>query len=393
MKCSISVLAGVLICVAGGFAFEPMFDTRVDYADGDGPFSVFSIDLDGDGDNDLATANRYSNNVSILLNNGDFTSATYICGDVDGSGVMPMDVADLVYLVDYMFCGGPAPDPLDAANMAGCAGVNIHDLIYIINYMFTAGPEPTACADHSLCPPTASGSLSLSHVDGLNATGELEIGAPITFYLRLANGETAMGGITNGYRIYSLTGATWTTTVADTTVGAFSLMTWLFNQYINHIGVTGSGADTVGFGAFVSPAAVGLPPFYDKEYFEIQIGPIDQTYEGGQICLDSSYYPPAGEWLWSTGYDLYAPTWDGPHCFTIASCCKARGDIDHSGVLPIDIADLVYLVDYMFNLGPEPWCLEEGNVDAIGGELIDIADLVYLVDYMFNSGPEPPPCP
>ena len=41
-------------------------------------------------------------------------------------------------------------------------------------------------------------------------------------------------------------------------------------------------------------------------------------------------------------------------------------------------------------LAPEPPSLEEGNVDGIGG--IDIADLVYLVDYMFVEGPEPPAC-
>ncbi len=74
-------------------------------------------------------------------------------------------------------------------------------------------------------------------------------------------------------------------------------------------------------------------------------------------------------------------------------CCAIRGDVDHSGVLPIDIADLVYLVDYMFNEGPTPVCWGEGDVDGSGVEPIDIADLVYLVDYMFNSGPAPPPCP
>ncbi len=74
-------------------------------------------------------------------------------------------------------------------------------------------------------------------------------------------------------------------------------------------------------------------------------------------------------------------------------CCVIRGDVDHSGVLPIDIADLVYLVDYMFNQGPLPVCFDEGDIDGSGAAPIDIADLVYLVDYMFNQGPAPPPCP
>ena len=42
-----------------------------DYVAGDRPQSVFSADLDDDGDNDLAVANYNSDNVSILLNSGD----------------------------------------------------------------------------------------------------------------------------------------------------------------------------------------------------------------------------------------------------------------------------------------------------------------------------------
>ncbi|MCK4605803.1 MAG: hypothetical protein KAU35_00765, partial [candidate division Zixibacteria bacterium] len=76
----------------------------------------------------------------------------------------------------------------------------------------------------------------------------------------------------------------------------------------------------------------------------------------------------------------------------IGGCCVIRGDVDHSGVLPIDIADLVWLVDYMFVQGLEPPCWDEGDVDGSGFEPIDIADLVWLVDYMFVQGDPPPPC-
>jgi hypothetical protein len=67
------------------------------------------------------------------------------------------------------------------------------------------------------------------------------------------------------------------------------------------------------------------------------------------------------------------------------------GDMDGSGALPLDVADLVYLVDYMFNGGPAPVAMAAANVDGIGGTQLDIADLVYLVDFMFNGGP-PPVC-
>ena len=59
-----------------------------------------------------------------------------------------IDIADLVYLVDYMFTGGPPP-PISilSADLDCNLGVDIADLVYLVDYMFTGGPEP---CDH--CP-------------------------------------------------------------------------------------------------------------------------------------------------------------------------------------------------------------------------------------------------
>ena len=76
------------------------------------------------------------------------------------------------------------------------------------------------------------------------------------------------------------------------------------------------------------------------------------------------------------------------------SCCDGiRGDINYDALDQIDIADLVYFVDYSFGnpQGPEPPCFEEADVDASAS--LDIADIVYLVSYMFNGGPAPVVCP
>jgi len=71
-----------------------------------------------------------------------------------------------------------------------------------------------------------------------------------------------------------------------------------------------------------------------------------------------------------------------------ACCCVARGSVN--GEDGINIADLTYLVDYLFRSGPPPPCPEEGNVNGDNG--VNVADLTYLVDYLFRSGPPPPPC-
>jgi len=63
----------------------------------------------------------------------------YVPGDVDGSGAV--DISDLVYMVDYMFTGGPPPCVMDAFDVSGdCIG-DISDLVYKVDYMFTGGVE------------------------------------------------------------------------------------------------------------------------------------------------------------------------------------------------------------------------------------------------------------
>ncbi len=72
-------------------------------------------------------------------------------------------------------------------------------------------------------------------------------------------------------------------------------------------------------------------------------------------------------------------------------CCVNRADVDHDGE-PINISDLMFLVDYMFQSGSVPVCMGEADVDG-DMEPINISDLMYLIDYMFQGGSAPPPCP
>lgn len=64
----------------------------------------------------------------------------------------------------------------------------------------------------------------------------------------------------------------------------------------------------------------------------------------------------------------------------------AHGDANCDGF--VNIADLTYLVDYMFRGGPPP-DPRGGDVDGDGS--VTVADITYLVDYLFRDGPPPPP--
>jgi hypothetical protein len=64
----------------------------------------------------------------------------YVCGDANGDE--GISAGDVIYLTNYLYRGGPAPDPLDSGD-ANCSGtVDVGDMTYLSNYLFSNGPEP-----------------------------------------------------------------------------------------------------------------------------------------------------------------------------------------------------------------------------------------------------------
>ena len=65
---------------------------------------------------------------------------TYVCGDADASG--EVDIDDAVHLINYIFSGGPPPEPYESGD-ADCSGeVDIDDVVYLIAYIFSGGNPP-----------------------------------------------------------------------------------------------------------------------------------------------------------------------------------------------------------------------------------------------------------
>jgi len=64
----------------------------------------------------------------------------YVCGDPNGD--IDVNISDAVYLIAYIFKGGPAPFPLEAGDVNNDEDINITDAVYLINYIFKGGPPP-----------------------------------------------------------------------------------------------------------------------------------------------------------------------------------------------------------------------------------------------------------
>ena len=186
----------LLVTAVGGLgkvlAFErvgSLLSYKGEYAVGGYPFRGCAEDLDQDGDLDVALAHDGAGTfqISFLFNNGDGSfcqvadmvefeerSVGVYGGDVDGdsdtdlilvhwgwvrSGLtilrnarigLPGDangngavsISDVVFLINYIFAGGAAPNPLSSGDVNCSGAISISDAVFLINYIFAGGAAP-----------------------------------------------------------------------------------------------------------------------------------------------------------------------------------------------------------------------------------------------------------
>lgn len=84
----------------------------------------------------------YLDTSAVAISDGTVVvGGAYLCGDVNADWSGP-DISDLVYLVQYMFGGGPEPPARAAADCTGDRALDIGDLVCFVSFMFQSGPPP-----------------------------------------------------------------------------------------------------------------------------------------------------------------------------------------------------------------------------------------------------------
>jgi len=61
-------------------------------------------------------------------------------GDVTGDTLV--DLTDVLFLINYLFMGGPPPNPPSAGDVNGDCFIGLSDLLWLINYLYRFGPPP-----------------------------------------------------------------------------------------------------------------------------------------------------------------------------------------------------------------------------------------------------------
>jgi hypothetical protein len=104
------------------------------------------------------------------------------------------------------------------------------------------------------------------------------------------------------------------------------------------------------------------------------------------ICLDSTYIPPSGDFVF---VDLLGeaipPEFAGSRCWPVAPLCG-----DANGDEQVNVGDVVFIINFVFNAGPAPNPLEAGDENC--DSEVNVGDAVYLINHIFREG-EGPCCP
>jgi hypothetical protein len=87
---------------------------------------------------------------TVLVEDGEGVSAEqdyafhvwlpFICGDATMD--YQLNIGDAVYLVNFVFKGGPAPYPICVGDANHDSDINVGDAVYLINHIFKGGPAP-----------------------------------------------------------------------------------------------------------------------------------------------------------------------------------------------------------------------------------------------------------
>lgn len=83
----------------------------------------------------VETADWFNNNVEARI-----AGAGSDCGDANASG--NYDIADIVYLIRYIFSGGPAPLDSHGGDVNCDHLCDISDVVYMLQFIFAYGPAP-----------------------------------------------------------------------------------------------------------------------------------------------------------------------------------------------------------------------------------------------------------
>jgi hypothetical protein len=124
----------------------------------------------------------------------------------------------------------------------------------------------------------------------------------------------------------------------------------------------------------------------DVEYEVVTV--YSTVHNGTDAQLQANIDAATAWYTLNGGISMFADDDDDGHVDACQSCCFVNADYNNDTEL--SGMDAVYCVNYLWNDGPEPPCMDA--TDANGDLEFSGMDVVYLVNYLWNDGPAPADC-
>ncbi len=143
-----------------------------------------------------------------------------------------------------------------------------------------------------------------------------------------------------------------------------------------------------------------LPPGTDQSILQLEFAVSPSATFGSTttIVLDDSYTlpscpaadpncvpGPAINYVIYDGLSIAPIKIDGVVEF-VSNPGFRRGNTNNDSA--VDLADSLFVVNYLFSGGPQPTCMDAADTNDDGA--LDISDTIFLLNYLFISGPIPP---
>jgi|GEM_PF-4935418 len=190
----------------------------------------------------------------------------------------------------------------------GAEEIKLDRVIYVLSYDTTI--------EIGLTPDTCITPLTFTPITG----DTVIMGTEVTWDFRLTNTDgDRIDASTNGFQVWTHSGGAYTDNFSAITYDKYPWgWFWIYlgtgGLVFNDYGVDGVGADTIGFGGTRGVGGTGIVDGTDSLCWWVATTP---SADGDTLCIDSAFYPPGGEWLWSTTGGLVNPDWGGPYCFHV----------------------------------------------------------------------------
>lgn len=294
------------------------------------------------------------------------------CGDADNNGMV--NVSDALYLMQYIFSGGPAPADPGIADFDKHLGLTVGDVNVLVGSFLSCDPFPECPPPFPPLEPQLNADYRILYYDTWPAHSS---GVPMLLTLVSPESYLDVWSMSLPLRIrvdglipnvdsiqFPLEGSAYEPALSHCSFDADSGYVLLGAQVL-------AAWDESNVDRFAK-VYLRLPPVATERQIEVEW----VTLSPAQAPIPDSTIVPM-----VVGYCegfVREPVLE-------ANCCVQAGDADLDGIT--NVSDCVYIIYTIFGGGPGFPC--EPQADADGSGIANISDVVYLLAFIFAGGRVP----